>query len=106
MNPKGAGRQWALLRDVYGDLTPKEKCTCRVRAHGGGWRDAACADVASRAGVTVDGHHSSYDFEQWVSGDGGDDSESHDDGNSEVLAEDKEYYEGHRKPSANRALRL
>ena len=36
VNPKGAGRNGALLRDVYGDLTPKEKCTCRVRAHGGG----------------------------------------------------------------------
>ena len=24
MNPKGAGRKGALLRDVYGDLTPKE----------------------------------------------------------------------------------
>ena len=79
------------MSDVYGDLTPKEKCTCRVRAHGGGWRDAACADVASRAGATVDGHNSSYNFEQWVNGDGGYDSESHDDDNSEVLAEDKEY---------------
>ena len=56
---------------MYGDLTPKEKCTCRVRAHGVGWRDAACADVASRAGATVDGHYSSYHFEQWVNGDGG-----------------------------------
>ena len=27
VNPKGAGRKGALLRDVYGDLTPKEKCT-------------------------------------------------------------------------------
>ena len=75
VNPKGAGRKGALLLDVYGDLTPKEKCTCRVRAHGGGWRDAACADVASRAGATVDGHYSSYNFEQWVirwvNGDGG-----------------------------------
>ena len=71
VNPKGAGRKGALLLDVYGDLTPKEKCTCRVRAHGGGWRDAACAEVASRAGATVDGHYSSYNFEQWVNGDGG-----------------------------------
>ena len=68
VNPKGTGRKGALLLDVYDDLTPKEKCTCRVRAHGGGWRDAACADVASRAGV---GHNSSYNFEQWVNGDGG-----------------------------------
>ena len=36
---------------------------------GGG--DAACAEVASRAGATVDGHCSSYNFEQWVNGDGG-----------------------------------
>ena len=36
VNPKGAGRKFSLLRDVYGVLTPKEKCTCRVRAHGGG----------------------------------------------------------------------
>ena len=71
MNPKGTRRKGALLLDVYGDLTPKEKCTCRVRAHGGGWRDAACAEVASRAGATVDGHYSSYNFEQWVNGDGG-----------------------------------
>ena len=42
--------------------------------------------MASRAGATVDGHCSSYNFEQWVNGDGGSDSESHDD----VLA-DKEY---------------
>ena len=65
MNPKGAGRKGALLLDVYGDLTPKEKCTCK------GWRDAACADVASRAGANVDGHYSSKNFEQWVNGDGG-----------------------------------
>ena len=71
VNPKGAGRKGALLRDVYGDLTPKEKCTCRVRAHGGGWRGAVCADVASRAGATVDGHCISKIFEQWVNGDGG-----------------------------------
>ena len=64
VNPKGAGRKGALLLDVYGDLTPKEKCTCRVRAHGGGWRDAACAEVALRAGATVDGQYSSYNFEQ------------------------------------------
>ena len=31
----------------------------------------ACADVASRAGATVDGHKSSDNFEQWVIGDGG-----------------------------------
>ena len=74
VNPKGAGRKEALLMDVYGDLTPKEKCTCRVRAHGGVWRDAACAEVASRAGATVDGHCGSFDFEQWVNGDGGQDS--------------------------------
>ena len=60
----------------------------------------------SRAGATVDGHQSSYNFEQWVNGDGGQDSESHDDDNSEVLAEDKEYMKAHRKPSASRALRL
>ena len=36
VNPKGAGRKGAHLKDVYGDVTPKEKCTCRVRAHGGG----------------------------------------------------------------------
>ena len=71
VNPKGTGRKGALLLDVYGDLTPKEKCTCRVRAHGGGWRDAACAEVASRAGANVDGHYSSYNFEQWVNGDAG-----------------------------------
>ena len=69
--PKGAGERRALLLDVYGELTPKEKCTCRVRAHGGGWRDTACAEVASRAGATVDGQYSSYNFEQWVNGDGG-----------------------------------
>ena len=84
--------------DVYGDLTPREKCTCRVRTHGGGRWDAACADVASRAGATVDGNYSSYNFEQWVNGDDGQDSESHDDDNAEVLAEDKEYA----KATANR----
>ena len=31
-------RKVALLRDVFGDLTPKQKCTCRVRAQGGGCR--------------------------------------------------------------------
>ena len=36
VNPKGTGRKGALLRDVYGELTPKEKRTSRVRAHGGG----------------------------------------------------------------------
>ena len=35
-NLKGTGREGALLRDVYGSITPKETCTCRVRAHGGG----------------------------------------------------------------------
>ena len=49
----------------------KRKCTCKIRAHGGGWWDALCADVASRAGATVDGHYSSYSFEQWIIGDGG-----------------------------------
>ena len=73
VNPKGAGRKEALRQ--------KEKSTCRVRARGGGWRDAACADVASRAGATVDGHCTSYDFEQWVNGDDGQDSESYDDDN-------------------------
>ena len=53
--------------------------------------DAACADVASRAGANVDGHHSSCNYD-------GLDSESHDDDNSEVLAEDKEYM----KANANR----
>ena len=47
--------------------------------------------MAPRAGATVDDHESSYNFEQWVNGDGGGDSESHDDDNSEVLVEDKEY---------------
>ena len=47
--------------------------------------------MASRAGATVDGHCSSYNFEQWVNGDGGSDSESHDDDDSEVLAKDKEH---------------
>ena len=37
-------------------------------------------------------------FEQWVNGDGGQDCESHEDDNSEVLAEDKE----HMKAIANR----
>ena len=69
--PKGGQAKGSPLEGVYGDLTPKEKCTCRVRARGCGWRDAACAEVASRAGATVDGHFSSYNFEQWVNGDGG-----------------------------------
>ena len=47
--------------------------------------------MASRAGATDDGHYSSYNFEQWFNGDGGSDSKSHDDDNSEVLPEDKEY---------------
>ena len=63
-----------------------------------GDRDDACADVASRAGATVDGHDSSYNYEQWRDGDGGQDGESPDDDNSEVLAEDKEYM----KANANR----
>ena len=54
--------------------------------------------MASRAGATVDGHCRSYNFEQWVNGDGGSDSESHDDDDSEVLAKDKE----HMKAIANR----
>ena len=34
--PKGGGAKGALLRDASGDMTPKETCTCRVRARGGG----------------------------------------------------------------------
>ena len=45
-----------------------------------------------------DGHCSSYNYEQRDDGDGGQDCESHDDDNSEVLAEDKE----HLKANANR----
>ena len=55
MNPKGAGRKGVVFGYVYGDISPKETCTCRVRAHGGGSWDGACADVASLAGATVDG---------------------------------------------------
>ena len=36
LNPKEAERKEVLFGDVYGDITPKETCTCRVRAHGGG----------------------------------------------------------------------
>ena len=57
-----------------------------------------CVGMASRAGATVDGHESSYSYEQWGDDDGGHDCESHDDDNSEVLAEDK----GYRKANANR----
>ena len=46
----------------------------------------------------VDGHYSSYNYELWGEGDGGQDCESHDDDISEVLAEDKEYM----KANANR----
>ena len=58
----------------------------------------ACANVASSAGATVDGHYNSYYYEQWCDGDGGQDCESHDDDNCGVLAEDKEYM----KANANR----
>ena len=53
VEPKGGQAEGALLRGVYGDITRKETCTCRVRAHGGGWWDDACADVASRAGAKL-----------------------------------------------------
>ena len=55
--------------------------------------------MASRAGATVDGHHSSKNYEQWGDDDDGQDCESHDDDNSEVLAEDKRKY---MKANANR----
>ena len=57
--------------------------------------------MASRAGATVDGHYSSKNYEQWSDGDGGQECESHDDDNSEVLAVDKEYM----KANANRVPR-
>ena len=57
---------------MHGDSTPKEKFTLQ------GPRPMVVGDGTllvpmwlSRAGATVDGHCSSYNFEQWVNGDGG-----------------------------------
>ena len=61
----------ALLRDVYGDLTPKENALAGSAPMVVGDGTLLVPNVASRAGATVDGHICSYNFEQWVNGDGG-----------------------------------